>query len=97
MSKLQISVSQDTLVSRAPDILMAEVDGETVLMSVERGSYFGLADTAKDIWARLETATRAGDLCRALALAYDGEPERIEAETLSFLARMAEAGMIKAG
>jgi len=88
------TISKQAIVARAPDLLMVEVDGETVLMSVAKGSYFGLAKTARDIWVRLAAKTRAGDLCAQLEAAYDGEPERIEAETLEFLGKMATAGLI---
>jgi hypothetical protein len=73
---------------------MVEVDGETVLMSVANGSYYGLATTAQDIWVRLATKTKAGELCEQLKAAYEGEPARIEADTLDFLGKMAAAGLI---
>jgi hypothetical protein len=88
-------MTPDVIVSRSPDLLMAEVDGETVLMSVSRGSYFGLANTAKDIWARLEVEMSAGDLCGGLAETYEGDPAVIAVETLAFLGRMFEAGLIR--
>jgi len=94
MSSPSTLVTREALVARSSDLLMVEVDGETVLMSVARGSYFGLAKTARDIWARLETKTRASDLCAGLLEIYEGEPSRIETETLEFLGKMASAGLI---
>ncbi|MCW2249583.1 hypothetical protein M2352_005266 [Azospirillum fermentarium] len=91
------AVTPDSLLTRKPDILSTEIDGETVLMSVERGSYYGLATTARDIWLRLEKPMRASDLCRDLAGAYDGDLEQITAETLDFLNRLVNAGLIRAG
>lgn len=89
-----VAVSPQSLVARAPGLLMVEVDGETVLMSVEKGSYFGLAATAQDIWARLEIKTTAAQLCADLTAAYAGEAARVETETLEFLGDMAAAGLI---
>jgi hypothetical protein len=73
---------------------MVEVDGETVLMSVSEGGYYGLAETAQAIWTRLAAKTTVGALCEQLVAAYDGEPSRIEAETLEFMGKMAAAGLI---
>jgi hypothetical protein len=87
-------INQESIVFRSSDLLMVEVDGETVLMSVARGSYFGLAKTARDIWTRIEVKTRAGDLCARLVADYEGDPACIEAETLAFLGKMAAAGLI---
>jgi hypothetical protein len=94
MSLSPVPVSREAVVARGPDLLMVEVDGETVLMSVTRGSYFGLAKTARDIWARLETKTKACDLCAGLIEAYEGDAALIETETLEFLGKMAAAGLI---
>jgi len=85
---------RDQFVVRSPDALMAEVDGETVLMSVEKGSYFGLAETAREIWARLEARVAIGDLCDQLVAHYDGDPLSIETDTIGFLGRLAEVGLV---
>ena len=87
-------IRRDQFIARSPDALMAEVDGETVLMSVEKGSYFGLAETAREIWARLEARIAVGALCDQLAAHYAGDPERIEADTIAFLVRLREARLI---
>jgi len=84
---------RDQFVVRSPDALMAEVDGETVLMSVEKGSYFGLAETAREIWARLEARVAIGDLCDQLVEHYD-DPFSIETDTIGFLGRLAEVGLV---
>ncbi len=57
-------VSRKAVVARAPDLLMVEVDGETVLMSVAEGGYHGLAATAHDIRVRLAgKMTAGGQVC----------------------------------
>jgi hypothetical protein len=95
MSDASPALTPDSLVSRSSGSLSAEVASETVLMSVERGSYFGLAATGREIWRRLEQPVRVRDLCAALCSDYEGEPGRIEAETLAFLERMAAAGLVQ--
>jgi hypothetical protein len=95
MSEAQIIVTVDSVVSRSTDSLSAEVGGETVLMSIARASYFGLAATGREIWQRLEQPARVSDLCARLCADFAGDPERIRAETTAFLARMAEAGLVK--
>ena len=88
-------LTPEVRLSRAPDILMAEVGGETVLMSVENGSYYGLAETAQAIWLRLEHPATVADIAAAMCAAFDGEEDRITAETLSFLSKMLEKRLIK--
>jgi hypothetical protein len=73
---------------------MVEVDGETVLLCIANGSYYGLATTARDIWVRLVAKTKASELCEQLVAAYDGDPARIEVETLEFVGKMAALGLV---
>lgn len=88
-------LTPDDVVSRAQGLLSAQIDGDTVLMSVEHGSYFGLSATAGDVWRRLETPMSVADLCRILGAAYDGDQQAIEADILSFLNQLLAKGLIR--
>ena len=94
MTDSPYNTTLDTVVTRSPDLLMAEVGGETVLMSVDQGNYYGLAETARKIWLHLEAPIKVADLICALRAAYSGDPARIEAETLAFLNHMNEKGLV---
>lgn len=88
-----VGLSSTVVQSREP--LSAEVDGETVLMSVEQGRYFGLDAIGGDVWRRLETPVRVSDLCAGLAADYEGEPDVIERDVLDLLGKMAERRLIE--
>jgi hypothetical protein len=40
----------DSTVVHHPDIVAADMDGETVMMSIEAGEYFGLNDVGTFLW-----------------------------------------------
>lgn len=84
-----------TIVSRKPDLLTAEVNGEIVLMSVQDGLYFGLNAVSSDIWRRLETPVQVAALCRALADDYQGDPAVIERDVLDHLATLATKHLVE--
>jgi hypothetical protein len=94
MAEPEIMVTRDSLISRSADLMAADLEQDTVLMSLERGSYFALAETGRAIWQQLATPMRAADLCAALGALYEGPAERIEADTLAFLTRLAHLGLI---
>ncbi|WP_042689403.1 PqqD family protein [Azospirillum sp. B506] len=95
MDQFASHLSPDVLISRSTDLLMAELDEEIVLMSIDYGSYFGLAATARTIWRLLENPMRPEDIYLALARDYDGDPKAIEADTMVFLNRLLVNGLIK--
>lgn len=87
-------VLPSTIISRVPGLLATEVDGETVLMHVEQGQYFGLARTAHVIWELLVTPQSFAQLCQALTTRFSGPPGAIEADTRRFVQKMAEEKLV---
>lgn len=89
-------LSADTQLARSPDVLEAVVEGETVLMSVERGNYYGLAATAHEVWQRLAEPALFGTLCAGLAADYDAPLDRIAMDVEPFVEQMIAEGLIRA-
>jgi hypothetical protein len=88
-------LSVTSLVNRSNDLISTEVDGEAVLMSVEKGRYYGLDDVGTEIWRRLEQPTRIERLVTAMKEHFEGDPETIETEVLAFLTNMAEQELLE--
>ncbi len=49
-----IQITENTTVSRIENIVASEIDGETVMMSIELGNYYGPDLIASRIWALME-------------------------------------------
>lgn len=86
----------NSMVKQGDDPLSAEVDGELIMMSIEQGNYYGLGETGSRIWKLMETPIRVSDLCATLCQEYDVAPSVCEADTLDFLEKLAEQGLIEA-
>jgi hypothetical protein len=93
-----ISVITDaTVLSRSPTVLAAEVDGEIVMMSIERGHYFGLDDIGSDIWKRLEQPCPFGALIDRLAADYDADRATIATDVRALLDQMMADDVVRLG
>src|ERR1700674_3324078 len=88
-------IADVTVISRSPSVLTAEVEGEIVMMSIERGSYFGLDDIGSDIWKRIEQPCTFAPLIDVLAAAYDADRAAIAADVRALLDRMAEQDVVR--
>jgi len=88
-------IADVTVISRSPAVLTAEVSGEIVMMSIERGSYFGLDDIGSDIWKRIEPPCTFAALIDGLAAAYDAERATIAADVCVLLDRMAAQDVVR--
>lgn len=90
-----VAIVDATVVSRSPSVLTAEVDGEIVMMSIERGRYFGLDDIGSDIWKRIEPPCSFAALVDRLAADYDADRATIAADVHALLGRMVAQDVVK--
>ena len=84
-----------TIISRSPSVLTAEVDGEIVLMSIERGRYFGLDHIGSDIWKRIEPPCSFAILVDLLAANYEADRATIVSDVKSLLGHLAKHNIVR--
>ena len=77
------------------DQIAATIDREVVILSVERGSYYGLDEIGSEIWQHLANPVRVNALCDTLAANYDRDRATIERDVLALLKGLADEGLIQ--
>lgn len=80
---------------RAQDLLSTELDQETVLMSIDAGAYYGMAETARSIWEKLEKPLTFSALVDELVKEYQITPEACAADLQAFLGVMEQEGLLR--
>ena len=88
------ALSLSSLVRWSDDQLAATVDQEIVILSVERGFYYGLDDIGSEIWQQMATPVSVGALCDALAAKYDADRATIEHDVLALLETLVAEGLV---
>jgi len=84
-----------TTVVRDEDIIFSDMDDETVMMSMEKGEYYGINPVGRRIWELLETPVKVAGICETLSDEYNVSPEQCRKEVLVFLAQLSEKDIIK--
>ena len=82
-------------VCRIGDVLDADMDGEIVMMNIERGSYVGLNKTGTRIWALLEQPVVIKDLCDQLTSEFNVPAEQCKEEVFDFLKNLMTRGLLQ--
>ncbi len=77
----------DTLVAE-PDLMMADLEGEAVLLNAQTGRYYGLNDVGTRIWTLVAEPTPVSDVVEALKDEYDVDPLQLEGDILRFVEDM---------
>ncbi len=89
-----MSITKNTIIQRNNDIIYNDMDGETVMMSIEHGTYYGLDGIATRIWDLLDQALSVEQLCEQLCSKYAVSEADCLNETLTFLEEMAQHHVI---
>jgi hypothetical protein len=75
-------------------VICAELDGESVLLHVETGVYFGLNQVGSDIWRYLTEGLAESEMLANLEAEYDADPNQLRVDLEKFLAALDEKGLI---
>ena len=88
--------SLETIIARRADLMTSELsDTELVMLNIERGSYYGMADAAKAIWSQLDEPRSIAAVCARLRTQFAVDAETCERETLAFVNEMLKEELIR--
>ncbi|WP_404392340.1 PqqD family protein [Pseudoalteromonas phenolica] len=88
------NITLNSTVSRKDDVLDCNVDNETVLMSMDTGSYISTNKQAAIIWELIEQPKNITDIVKALTLSFDVDTEQCKSDVLSFIANMQKENLV---
>lgn len=80
---------------RNNELVSADLDGDTVMMGVESGNYFGLSGVGSRIWELLEAPHPVGEILEDLIARYDVSLDVLRPDVEAFLEDMQKHGLVK--
>jgi hypothetical protein len=86
-------LSGDAIIVRSEGLLSAEVDGELMAMSVERGMCYGLNPVGTRIWALIAEPRSIDDLCAQLREEFDVGEEECRRDVIDLLEDLRAEGL----
>jgi hypothetical protein len=89
-------INLQSIISAKKEIVAADMDGDTVMMSVAAGKYYNLGTTGGAIWKMLESPVSVATLIAKLLERYEVTREQCETEVLSFLNSVNQEGLLEA-
>ena len=88
-------IGPDTVVAQIEELVSSNLDGETVMMSVENGKYYGMDAIGSRVWALIKQPRSVSELCDILLREFNVARERCEKDVLIFLNKLAEDNLIR--
>ena len=90
----QSTIGMDTLIRRSEELVASDLEGETVMMSVQSGMYYGLDSIGSHVWQLIEQPRSVSELCDILLAEYAVEREQCERDVIALLNEMRGEGIV---
>lgn len=78
------------------NVVFRELEGETVLLNLETGKYFGLDKVGTSMWMLIQEHKALDVVFERMMSAYDAEPDLLQADLLRLAADLAAHGLVRA-
>ena len=82
-------------VTAPSDVLMREIDGESVLLNLANECYYGLDEVGTRMWMLLTTSESIEDACESLLAEYDVEPQALRQDLQELIEKLVANGLLE--
>ena len=87
-------ISEKTVVNVSENQVHTVLDGESVILDLEEGIYYGLDEVGTRIWELLQEPTEVLDVIDTLTKEYDVTRDKCTSDTLHLLEDLQEHNLI---
>ena len=79
---------------RSEDFITSTVENELVMMSLEKGIYYGLDAIGSQIWENIEQPITVNALCQRLTTQFEVDVAQCQADVLAFVNELLTEGLV---
>ncbi|MEX6700345.1 lasso peptide biosynthesis PqqD family chaperone [Peribacillus frigoritolerans] len=94
MLKTQQITLEKAIVQREGNIV-SDMDGEKVMLSVQKGKYYNLGKLGGEIWDLMKEPVTIQELVTTLQSQYDVEQTECKEQVTDFINQLLEQGLVK--
>lgn len=80
--------------ANTPKIVHETIDGEVVIVNLEKGDYFSLVKAGADIWESITKGISRDSILEEMVQRYDGSRETIEKSINEFIEKLQQEELI---
>ena len=89
--------AQDVYRVNSPRVIFENIDGELILVHMEKGAYYTTDEIGAELWGLIDMRCSVSEMCDALRSRYDADPRVIEHAVSAFLGRLVEEDLVSNG
>lgn len=89
-----MAVSFDMRVRVPEEVIFRELDGESVVLNIESGIYFGLDGVGTQLWQWLAESGSLQSVRVRMADTFDAPAEQLDADLIAFVEELTSKGLL---
>lgn len=91
---MKVPISNQQNITLAPDVLVQELSGESVLLNLKSEEYFGLDEVGSRMLSVLTDSASIQEASDRLLEEYEVEPEKLHQDLLELIEKMVAQGLV---
>ena len=92
--KKDYGINLDTVINKNLEIDDTDLDGEKVMMNLDKGEYFMMNEVGSRIWEKISEPINVKDIINTLRNEYEVDEETCKDTVIEFLGRLDNADLI---
>ena len=89
-----MALAQNSKFVAAPDQVSSELAGESVILNLKTGLYFGLNEVGAKIWEQIQSPKTFQEICNAIIAEYEVSEEECKKDVEELLDEMITAQLV---
>lgn len=89
-----MNITEKTKVKQVGNIDIADLDGEKVMMDMEKGKYLMLNEVATRIWDIVEEVKSIDEIINILLEEYEIEKKTCEEQVVTFIQQLVDSNLL---
>ena len=95
MTNRSSSIGPASVVVRAKDVISCELDGETAMLNIRSGIYYGLDEVGAAIWRKVSQSCVVREIVRDITAQYEVDPPQCQSDVVRLLNELADNGLLE--
>jgi len=87
-------ITHQQRVKRSPDLVSTDMDDEIVMMSIEKGEYYGIGGVGTDVWILLQEPMTIDEILDRVCPEYEVSEATCRSEIEAFVSEMLKRGLV---
>lgn len=89
------AIKLESKIIQQPGNIVSDMDGEKVMLNIEKGKYYNLGEVGGHVWAFINKPITVDELVRKIMAEYDVDQAECEQQILSFCSALYSEELIE--